>query len=62
MKLKSSIVSLRIQDPNNISLREALIKHFAYSIEDISSYDELTPKEKEIISEDLFKEITYNEE
>lgn len=61
MKLKSNIVSLQIQDPNNISLREALIKHFAYSIEDISSYDELTPKEKEIISEELFKEITYNE-
>lgn len=32
-------------------------KHLAYSMQDIHSYYELTPKEREIISLDNFKEI-----
>lgn len=38
-----------------------LLDHFQYSIKDISSYDELTAKEKEIISRDLFNNITIND-
>lgn len=35
----------------------ALIDHFNYSIADINSYDELTEKEKMIISEDTWNKI-----
>lgn len=35
-----------------------LLSHFQYSIKDIDSYDELTKKEKEIISEKLFDQVT----
>ena len=35
-----------------------LVNHFGYSIKDINSYDELTDKEKEIISKNLFERIT----
>ena len=35
-----------------------LLNHFQYSIKDIDSYDELTDGEKEIISEELFDQIT----
>jgi hypothetical protein len=32
-----------------------LLKHFQYSIKDIRSYNELTTKEKEIISLEMFE-------
>jgi hypothetical protein len=32
-----------------------LLKHFQYSIKDIKSYNELTTKEKEIISLEMFE-------
>lgn len=35
-----------------------LLRHLQYSIKDIESYDELTKEEKEIISEELFNQIT----
>lgn len=34
-----------------------LLKHFQYSIKDISSYEELTSEEKEIIPERIFNQI-----
>lgn len=35
-----------------------LLNYFQYSIKDIDSYDDLIKKEKEIISEELFNQIT----
>ena len=31
-----------------------LVEHFQYSVSDINSYEELTAKEKEIISKEIF--------
>lgn len=39
-----------------------LIKHFEYSIADIKSYEELTSKEKEIISIEMWNKIINNNE
>lgn len=42
-------------------VRKALIEHFWYSVKDINSYDELTPEEKSIIPEKIFKILTNKE-
>lgn len=42
------------KDPEIISM---LINHFNYSIEDINSYDELTEKEKCIITKDVWNKL-----
>ena len=39
-------------------LLDMLVNHFAYSIQDINSYDELTEKEKAICSREIFDNIT----
>ena len=41
-----------------LQIYDMLVNHFGYSIKDINSYDELTDKEKEIISKNLFERIT----
>lgn len=40
------------------SMFDTLLRHFEYSIKDISSYNELLPEEKEIIPEYLFDLMT----
>ena len=46
--------------PNYLSaIFNMLLKHFQYSIKDISSYEELTEEEKKICSEELFNELTF---
>lgn len=55
MKLKNLQFAEVIKDPRILI---ALWNHFNYRIRDISSYDELTPKEKEIISKPIFEHIT----
>lgn len=45
----------------NFMLINVLLKHFAYSIKDINSYEELTSEEKDIISKDTFDFITKKE-
>lgn len=57
MKINASLYN----DVRDNSLVTMLLNHFQYSIEDINSYDELTYKEKEIISKDLFDFITIND-
>lgn len=54
MKIKLSINQIK-QDS---SLMKSLVNHFNYSIEQVSSYDELTNAEKLIISRDKFIELT----
>ena len=59
MKLKESFKKLFSEEVNNqfsIQLK-AIIAHFEYSIEDINSYEELTNKEKLIISKEIFDDI-----
>lgn len=41
----------------NAKLAEMAARHLAYSMQDIHSYQELTPKEREIISIEQFQEI-----
>lgn len=55
MKLKNLPVTEVIKDPRILM---ALWNHFNYSIKDITSYEELTSEEKEIISQPLFEHIT----
>ena len=54
-KLKNLPFTEVIKDPRILM---ALWNHFNYSIRDISSYEELTQKEKEIISKPIFEHIT----
>lgn len=54
-KLKNLPFTEVIKDPRILM---ALWNHFNYRIKDISSYDELTKKEKEIISKPIFEHIT----
>lgn len=54
-KLKNLPFTEVIKDPRILM---ALWNHFNYSIMDISSYDELTHEEKEIISKPIFEHIT----
>ena len=59
MKLKESFKKLfseEVDDQFSIQLK-AIIAHFEYSIEDINSYEELTKKEKSIISKEIFDDI-----
>lgn len=56
---------MELQFPSNqFSLKEAcdymkmLEDHFNYSIKDIKNYDELTNKEKSIISRECFEKFT----
>ena len=42
----------------DIEIYWALMDHFKYSVGDIDSYDELTEKEKNIISEDAFNKLS----
>ena len=42
---------------SNPALALVAAKHLAYSMQDVNCYDELTPKEKEIISEKSFNQI-----
>lgn len=42
------------KDPEIISM---LIKHFNYSINDIKSYDELTEREKGIITKNIWDKL-----
>lgn len=37
----------------------ALLEHFAYSIADIQSWDELTEGEKKIMPKEVFKKLTF---
>lgn len=39
-------------------LLSVLLKHLQYSFNDINSYDELTPKEKKIITKEMFDYLT----
>jgi hypothetical protein len=39
----------------------AAVKHLAYSLNDVEDYDELTNKEKNIISKRMFNDIKMNE-
>ena len=36
---------------------QALLEHLSYSVEDISSWDELTAKEKEILPKEIFNKL-----
>lgn len=54
MKLKNLPIEEVIKDPRYLM---TLWNHFNYSIKDISSYEELTQEEKEIISPELFNKI-----
>ena len=61
MKLKESFKKLfseevDVNDQFSIQLK-AIIDHFEYSIKDINSYEELTKKEKSIISKEIFDDI-----
>ena len=61
MKLKESFKKLfseevDVNDQFSIQLK-VIIAHFEYSIEDINSYEELTKKEKSIISKEIFDDI-----
>ena len=42
---------------SNPVLAKVAAEHLAYSLQDVQIYDDLTPREKSIISEDCFKEI-----
>lgn len=37
----------------------ALLEHFAYSIADIQSWDELTDAEKKIMPKEVFEKLTF---
>lgn len=39
----------------------ALLEHFAYSIADIQSWDELTYAEKKIVPKEIFEKLTFTE-
>lgn len=54
-KLKNLPFTEVIKDPRILM---ALWNHFNYSISNISSYDELTKNEKEIISRSIFELVT----
>ena len=54
-KLKNLPFTEVIKDPRILM---ALWNHFNYSIRNISSYDELTKEEKEIISRSIFELVT----
>ena len=59
MKLKESFKKLfseEVDDQFSIQFK-AIIAHFEYSIKDINSYEELTKKEKSIISKEIFDDI-----
>lgn len=55
MKLKKLPVQEVLGDPRII---RALWNHFKYSIKHITSYEELTQEEKEIIPESIWNKIT----
>jgi len=40
----------------------ALLEHFAYSIADIKSWDELTDGEKKIMPKEVFEKLTFAED
>lgn len=40
----------------------ALLEHFAYSIADIQSWDELTDAEKKIMPKEVFEKLTFAED
>lgn len=40
----------------------ALLEHFAYSIADIQSWDELTDAEKKIMPKEVFEKLTFPED
>ena len=39
----------------------AAVRYLAYSLNDVENYDELTDREKNIISEDMFNDIKMSE-
>ncbi len=39
----------------------AAVRHLAYSLNDVENYDELTNREKNIISKDMFNDIKMSE-
>lgn len=49
---------MELNRKNLINIFNALLDHFQYSINDIDSYEELTEKEKEIISKEVFDFLT----
>lgn len=49
---------MKLNRENLINIFSALLDHFQYSINDIDSYEELTEKEKEIISKEVFDFLT----
>ena len=49
---------MKINSKNLINIFNTLLDHFQYSIDDIDSYEELTEKEKEIISKEIFDFLT----
>ena len=59
MKLKNNIVDIVKEDikNGNDEILNALVEHFAYSVADIESYDELTELEKNTIPKSTFDKI-----
>ena len=59
MKLKDNIVDIVKADikNGNDEILNALVEHFAYSVADIDSYDELTEFEKNTIPKSTFDKI-----
>ena len=59
MKLKDNIVDIVKEDikNGNDEILNALVEHFAYSVADIESYDELTELEKNTIPKSTFDKI-----
>lgn len=59
MKLKNNIVDIVKEDikNGNDEILNALVEHFAYSVADIDSYDELTEFEKNTIHRSTFDKI-----
>lgn len=59
MKLKNNIVDIVKEDikNDNDEILNALVGHFAYSVADIDSYDELTEFEKNTIDRSTFDKI-----
>jgi hypothetical protein len=46
---------------SNNEYLSAAIRHLAYSLNDVENYDELTNREKKIISKDMFNDIKMSE-
>ena len=59
MKLKNNIADIVKEDikNGNDEILNALVEHFAYSVADIDSYDELTEFEKNTIPKNTFDKI-----